>query len=330
MKICLLGDFSPVLDEAMKKTAYYIAKELEKRHQVLRLDLKDVFTIKFWIKIKRFKPDITHHIYGPSIQALILLKFISLYCHSKTVVSVLLWNFSSLSKFFIPVFKPNIMLVKSFETKAMFTSYGINTIFFPCGVDINKFMPVSLEDKIKIREKFKLDKDKLIVLHIGSIKSGRNIQVLEQIQKNNCQVIILGGSLSTGIQKELAVQLEQSGCMLWIKYIENVEEIYALADCYLFPTSPEFRLFSIEMPLSVLEALSCNLPVITTKFLGLSFFEEGDGLFFVEKESQFMDFINKIRQEKIFINTRSKVQELSWEKVGIKLDMIYTQVINYK
>ena len=42
-------------------------------------------------------------------------------------------------------------------------------------------------------------------------------------------------------------------------YLENVEEVYQMADAYLFPTrSAEFV---ISIPLSVMEALSCGVPV---------------------------------------------------------------------
>ena len=41
-------------------------------------------------------------------------------------------------------------------------------------------------------------------------------------------------------------------------YLENVEEVYQMADAYLFPTrSAEFV---ISIPLSVMEALSCGVP----------------------------------------------------------------------
>ena len=63
----------------------------------------------------------------------------------------------------------------------------------------------------------------------------------------------------------------------------NIEEVYALSDCYVFPTPPMNKINSIEIPLSVLEAMACNLSVITTKFGALpKVFEEGDGLIFVD------------------------------------------------
>ena len=61
------------------------------------------------------------------------------------------------------------------------------------------------------------------------------------------------------------------------EYITHLEEIYALSDCYVFPTTD--RRYCVEMPLSVLEAMSCNLPMLTTRFGALpGVFEEASGL----------------------------------------------------
>lgn len=328
MKICLLGEYSGNLDEAMRKTSFHLAEELEKRHQVLTLDLRNVFTKDFWKNIKIFNPEVVHHIHGPTIKGLVLLKLISFYYHTKTVVSVMHWRFSFFSKRLIPMFKPDIMLVQSHETEEMFKKLGLKTDFLPSGVDIDRFRPVTKETKERLREKFDIDKDKFIILHVGGIREGRNIQVLERLQKENNQVIIVGGGVDGGVDKKLAQQLEKSGCFVWIKYFNNVEEIYAFSDCYVFPTLPANRLYSIEMPLSVLEAMSCNLPVITTKFGALpGCFEEGNGLSLVKEKEEFINVIQRIKNTDIITKTREKVLSYSWENIVKRLEETYELIV---
>jgi len=59
------------------------------------------------------------------------------------------------------------------------------------------------------------------------------------------------------------------------RYIKKIEEIYQLSDCYIFPIT--FEGGGISILLSVLEAMACNLPVVTTKFGGLpAIFKGGD------------------------------------------------------
>lgn len=327
MKICLLGGYSGELDEGMRKVSYYINKELSKTHQTLPLDVREVTSKSFWRNLKKFDPEIIHYIHGPSIKSFMLLKSISFCCRdAKTVMSAMHPGFSSLSKWFIPLLKPDMVLVQSIETEEKFKKLGCETEFLPCGVDVQKFTATTATVKEKLREKYGIDKNKFVILHIGSIKEGRNVQLLEKLQKENNQVVIVG-AVSTGINKNLSEKLEKTGCLVWAKYFKNIEEIYALSDCYIFPIQPENRINSIEMPLSVLEAMACNLPVIITKFGALSrVFEEGEGLFFVENDNDISQVLEEIKNG-IVIKTREKVLPYSWENVIKRLNSIYNELI---
>lgn len=332
MKICLLGEYSGNLDEGMRKVSSYFAKELTKRHEVLALDLylSEVLTKTFWKDIKNFNPQIIHYIHGPSIKSFIFLKVISLFCRdAKTVISAMHPGLSFLSERFIPLFEPELVLVQSRETEEIFKKRGCRTEFLPCGVDVKKFTPCTARIKENLREKYGIDKDKFVILHIGSIKEGRNVQLLEKLQKEDNQVIIVG-SLSTGIDQRVCELLKKSGCLVWTSYFENIEEIYPLSDCYIFPVVPKRGIRgrapdSIEMPLSVLEAMSCNLPVIATKFGALPrvFKKEGEGLFFADKEDDFINILKSIKSSSIDVKTREKVLPYSWDNIGKKLDEIY-------
>ena len=292
MKICLLGEYSGNQDEGMRKVSSYFAEALIEQHQVLNLDLRNVFTKNFWKEIRDFRPDIIHYVHGPSIRSFVLAKIISLYCKdAKVVMSAMRPVIPYLLRESIPLIKPDLILTQSHETEKMFKRLGCKTEFLPIGVDINKFRPVPKETKRELRQKYGFDEEKFIILHIGSIKKGRNVQLLTKLQRDDNQILIVGSS-STGIDPKVSQSLMESGCIVWVKYIKNIEEIYALSDCYFYPTVSRYDFLgraiadSIEMPLSVLEAMSCNLPVITTKFGALPrVFKEGDGLFFVENEN---------------------------------------------
>ena len=331
MRICILGEYSGNLDEGMGNVSFHFAKELKKQHKILTLDLRNVFTKGFWKGLKNFKPQIIHYIHGPSIKSFILLKVLSVYCRgSKTVTSAIHPGFSFLSKLFIPLFKPDLVLTQSNNLEEMFKNGGCKTEFLPCGVDVKKFKPVTVKVKEELRAKAGIDEDKFVVLHVGYIKEGRNVQLLEKLQKGDNQVVIVG-AVSPGIERNLVQQLKKSGCLVWTKYFEKIEEIYALSDCYLFPTLYMNKLNAIETPLSVLEAMSCNLPVITTKFGALArVFEGGNGLFFVEEEADFISVLESIKNNELLIETREKVVPYSWENVVKRLEQIYEQLVEDK
>ena len=73
---------------------------------------------------------------------------------------------------------------------------------------------------------------------------------------------------------------------------------------------------AIEIPLSVLEAMATNLPIVTTDFGGLvDLFTEGEGLFICSSEDE---FASKARQGLACeeVRTRTMVLGLSWKYVA--------------
>ena len=329
MKICLLGEYSGNLEEGMRKVSYHFAEELLKNHDVLTLDVRNAFTKSFWKSIRNFNPEIIHYIHGPSVKSFILLKLISFYCRdAKPVMSAMHPGFSFLSKRVISMFKPDVILVQSIETEEKFKKLRCKTEFLPCGVDVKKFVPFSNPIKEELREKYGIDKDKFVILHVGSIKEGRGIEVFKKIAKTKEDQVIIIGNRSMGIEQHLYQGIKESECKVWVQYFRNIEEIYALSDCYLFPTPPMNRINSIETPLSVLEAMSCNLPVITTKFGALPrVFAGEDGLFFVGNEDNFFTALDEIKKG-VKVKTREMVLPYSWENIAKRLEEIYSKVTN--
>ena len=338
MRICLVGEFSGNLDEAMRIVTSQLDRELSKRHEVLRLDVKKAFPTGFRKDIKQFHPQIVHYLPGPTIISLAMMKLIHLHCReSRTVMFAMHPGFhglrglsygpsyalSTLTKPLLPLFKPDLMLTQSPETEKMFADAGYKTMFFPCGVDTEKFAPVTRENKGALRQKYGLDEKEFVLLHVGSIKRRRNVQILQKLAEQDVHVVVVAAT-STGVEKGTEEELERSGCSVWKKYVPNIEEVYALADCYVFPTVKTVG--AIEFPLSVLEAMSCNLPVMCTRFGGLPrAFQEGDGLFFVSEEDDFVRGLNSVRNG-LEIKTREKVLPYSWEKVTSRLVQIYQEL----
>jgi glycosyltransferase involved in cell wall biosynthesis len=334
MRICLLGDYTGNFEEGMRNIAYHLAKELSKRYEVLPLDPKNILFRDFWKDLKKFGPQMIHYVPGPSIISLMLVKTLKFYTNAKTIISAPHPDFSSFSKRLIPLFKPDLILTQDYETEKMFMNFGCKTKFLPNGVDTEKFVPVSKNVKEKLRKKYQIDTKKFVILHVGHIIKERNLQIFDKIQNKENQVFIVASTRPPRkrfynymkTDQKLYESLKKSGCIVWKGYIKNIEEIYALADCYIFPVK---KGYSILSPLSALEAMSCNLPVISTKFGGLTrIFEEGEGLFFIDKEEEFIDVLEKIKNTGTNINTKEKVLSYSWKNIGIKLEEIYFELMD--
>ena len=68
----------------------------------------------------------------------------------------------------------------------------------------------------------------------------------------------------------MSYQLQKEGIIVYDHFIESIEEIYQLSDTYVFPVVDENA--SIGMPLSILEARACGIPVVSTDYGSVNYF----------------------------------------------------------
>jgi len=336
MRVCLIGEFFGQPDEGMRKISLTLAEKLKSGNlQLLLIDIRELINPRKVFMIIAFKPQIIHYLHGPTLRSLIMLKLLSILCKkSKTISSAFHPQFTYLERNLIPFFRPNIVLVQSDATEAIFKTAGCRTQFFPSGVDISRFKPISHKEKMRLRLKYGLPEDKFILLHIGSIKEGRNIKLLKHLQDSKDIQILVVGALSVGFDIRLKMELSSRGIIVWIDYVKDIEEIYQTADCYIFPTISKYDskgraiANSIEMPLTVLEAMATNLPVIATRFGALPrVFNEGAGFYYADNKEEIKKAIDQIRNGAI-IQTRDMVMGFAWEELIQQLIRIYEDLTN--
>lgn len=333
MKICLIGVFSGDLDEGYRNIAFNLSKKLSREHDVLIMDVKEIFSTYFWRGIKEFKPHIIHYLTAPTLSSFVALKLAKLYCRDAKLVISSLHPYSlkllrnPVLKTFISLIKPDLILTQSHEVERILRGIKCNTELLPNGVDTERFIPATVEIKEELREKYGIDKEKFVILHVGHIRGVRGLKTLNRLQKENenNQVIIIGSSYFK-TDKTLCRDLIKNGCIVWNKYFDKIEEVYALSDCYVFPT---VKGDSIFMPLSVLEAMSSNLLVLSTKYEGLTDnFEEHEGLIFFDDEESIFKKLKEARSGALKPDTRRNVLSYSWDNVGKRLECIYNDLLS--
>ena len=130
------------------------------------------------------------------------------------------------------------------------------------GVDTQRFVPVLPERKAELRRKYQIPSDKPVVLHVGHMTQGRNIALLTRLSSAFHRVLVFRAQA-----EDTALRAELMRCpdlTLIDTYQAQIEEIFQLADVYLFPVKQP--LHCIDVPLSALEAASCGVPVVTTAY----------------------------------------------------------------
>lgn len=157
---------------------------------------------------------------------------------------------------------------------------GGNVIYIKTGVDTQRFAPVDKDVKNALREKYGIDKDAKVVLHIGHMNISRNVDSLRDISKNRQIVFVVSSEFEH--DDELSKRLEENENIKIIdSFIPNIEEIYQLSDVYLFPVINDGG--CIDIPLSVLEAASCGIPAVVTKYGELNEFKGEKGFYFLDE-----------------------------------------------
>lgn len=328
MRICLLGDFSShELDEGMKNVASHFQQELAKKHEVLGLDARQCGKVGFWRQVRNFQPDILHYVAGPSILSLILMKLLDVVTPgSRTIVSAVHPWFPGPTHFLIPFVSPDLMLVQSEPTERAMREKGCRTAYLANGVDHEKFRPRAPAERMALRDSMNIPRDKYVILHVGPVREKRGLPDLLDLHGQD-QYVLVVGSPSVRYDRDMITRLEDRGCRVWMNYLPHIEQVYALSDCYVFPTRDS--LSAIELPLSILEAMACDLPVLTYPFGAMPhYFAEGEGLLYFMTKEQMVQRLQEIRSSPS-VNTREKVLSLGWDAISQELERAYQLVLNH-
>ena len=226
-------------------------------------------------------------------------------------------KYSLITKLMISAIRPESVITLSSTLAKQLEIMGIKTNILPLGVDDKKFYECGHNKKKELRKKYSFNLDNKILLHVGHIKKSRNIEWLVEVKRRLPDVdILVVGSTTTVQDNELRDLMEKAGLIVMRDYISNIGEIYQLADYNVFPVRKYNA--AIETPLSVLEAMATNLPVLTTRFGTLpDTFQEDEYFRFVDNPEDIVEAVRNGFPE--HCNNHEKVKAFTWECVADRL-----------
>jgi sugar transferase (PEP-CTERM/EpsH1 system associated) len=152
----------------------------------------------------------------------------------------------------------------------------VETVGFPSdlltlilnGVDVKAFTP-RLSDKETIRAELGLELDPIYIGTVGNLRPVKNqallLQAAQQIctRHHNVRVVVIGeGPLREQLVRTAeALGIQKQVC--WLGARADIPELLNALDIFVLPSLSE------GLPMSVLEAMACGLPVVATAVGGI-------------------------------------------------------------
>jgi glycosyltransferase involved in cell wall biosynthesis len=205
---------------------------------------------------------------------------------------------------------PDLLLVSTDRELTEARSLGAKVDRMVTGVDLDRFRPARPGEKAALRSKWGIPSHMRVVLHVGHLTEGRNLEALLPLAAQpGVLVVVVASSQRAGASDRLKHQLDAAGVKLIEGFLTDVDEIYRMADCYVFPTRSTD--FAIAMPLSVLEALASDLPIAALRFGALpERFGDAPGVLLVDEPSELVEAVARLLRDPP--STRPLSERYSW------------------
>lgn len=328
--IILTNGLTEVADEGFLKVANNLVKQIKSKKDGVfvisyertspladeYLSLNKLLISKKLMKLLRGKKDSLLYIPFPAktlptAMRVFILSF--LYGKKPDVVLVMKNKYGFLARLLLKLSRANIIVLSNdaYEFYGQFLSRK-RIRYLKTGVDTEKFSPVDATAKSELRKKYGFESDVPLILHVGHLNYGRNVNELLKIDKAY-RVLLVTSTLTKDEQdKQLRERLvAKENITVLDHYIQDIQDIYRMADVYFFPTLQDCH--CIDVPLSCLEAASCNLPIVTTDYGEMKAFKGKAGYYFIGSFDE--DAINSYIEKALLSDeksTRASVLEYDW------------------
>ncbi len=309
-------------------------------------------------ELLKIKPDIVHlHNILPSFELLRICKI----CKKNKIKIVITthgfyecfypaYNFSLLEKY-LWKFLVTFPVKKSFKfIDVFFSLYPMEAellkknkiksgdiYLVPNGVDpFYETKPTKIEIN-NVLKKFNINPNNPILFFTGNHTSNKGLDTIKELSRflNIKSTILIGGKLLNQEEPKLFCQgLKNKNLKIIFTDFLSVSEqraIYNVASILLFPSKSD------TLPLTIIEAMACSLPVVAFDVGGISFLLNKDCGYLIDPNNtkKYLETITKLLKNKFELEKTSnkalarQKKLFSWTKAGSKAKKIYeTLMVN--
>ena len=189
------------------------------------------------------------------------------------------------------------------------------------------------EEKEKIREELHLNKEDAFAITVGNLIKRKNqitlIEAVNRLDNPHFHLFICGDGQCYEELKKAASDLGIRSQIHFLGFRKDVEKLCGAADIFLFASVQE------GLPVAVMEAMACGLPIVASKIRGNSdLIDSGKGGYLVQPKDVdgFAKAIISVIKDKKKVESMEnynfeKIKEYSKEKVIDQMAKLYESLM---
>lgn len=163
------------------------------------------------------------------------------------------------------------------------------------GVDTEKFCPVSEERKKALREKHGYTAEQKLLIYVAELNANKNQQLLINMMKSvvksypNTKLVLVGPDHYDNKNQELAEQLGLTDNVDFLGFRSDTDELVPMCDIAVASSLRE------GLPVNIMEALACGLPVVATDNRGQRELVRNDENGFIIMPNEIENFADRVK-----------------------------------
>ncbi|MCK0068703.1 glycosyltransferase family 4 protein [Kordiimonas laminariae] len=190
--------------------------------------------------------------------------------------------------------------------------------YIPNGIDIDRFI---CPEDIGFARSIGIDPDKPVIGIVAALRPEKNVgRLIEAFSKvedeiDGAQLVIVGSGIGTSAMKMLAERVCKPGRVIFAGNMANPEKLLPSFDVFALSSDTE------QMPLSVIEAMACALPIVSTDVGDISHMVSGQNAPYISgnnAESLADNLIQMLGSHEVSIRIGAANQAKAKEQFSLK------------